>query len=64
MHPMVALILPWLTFYRIGQTRAGFLSLLLQLTMLGWPPAALAALYALARYRAQRRIQEMLMHRW
>lgn len=64
MRPMIALTLPWLTFYQIGQPRAGLLCLLLQLTVVGWPPAALGALHALGRYRTEHRIQEMLIHRW
>lgn len=64
MRPLIALILPWLTFYQIGRPRGGRLCLLLQLTVVGWPPAALCALYALRRCRIEHRIQEMLIHYW
>ena len=43
MRLLIALILPWLTFFTIGRPIAGIICLLLQITLIGWLPAAIWA---------------------
>ena len=52
MRLLVALLLPWLTFFTIGRPIAGIICLILQVTLIGWVPAALWAVYALGRFHA------------
>ena len=54
MRLLIALLLPWLAFFTIGRPIAGIICLVLQVTIIGWVPAALWAVYALGRYQAIR----------
>jgi uncharacterized membrane protein YqaE (UPF0057 family) len=54
MHVVLALIVPWLVFHILKRRWARVLSLLLQMTLVGWLPASLWALYALARYEGNK----------
>lgn len=47
---LIAFFVPWLTFFTIGRPIAGIICLLLQITILGWVPAAIWALLALRSY--------------
>lgn len=47
---LIAFFIPWLTFFTIGRPIAGIICLLLQITVLGWVPAAIWALLALRSY--------------
>jgi uncharacterized membrane protein YqaE (UPF0057 family) len=60
MRLLIALILPWLTFFTIGRPFAGFLCLILQLTLIGWVPAAIWAVYALSQYNTDKKIEQAL----
>lgn len=53
---ILALILPWLSFFTIGRPIAGVICLLLQITVLGWIPAAIWAVYALSQYKTDQKI--------
>jgi len=46
---LIALILPWLTFFTIGRPIAGVICLVLQLTIIGWLPATIWAVYGLGQ---------------
>ncbi|MCX5616092.1 YqaE/Pmp3 family membrane protein [Bombella sp. TMW 2.2559] len=50
MRILIAFFVPWLTFFTIGRPIAGIICLLLQITILGWVPAAIWALFALRAY--------------
>ena len=50
MRLLIALILPWLTFFTIGRPIAGIICLILQITLIGWLPATIWAVYALSQY--------------
>lgn len=63
MRLLIALVIPWLTFFTIGRPFSGFVCLVLQLTLIGWLPAALWAVYALGQYKSERRIEEALDRR-
>ena len=58
MRLIVALILPWLLFFTIGRPLAGIICLILQITLIGWVPAAIWAAYALSQYNTDKKIEE------
>jgi uncharacterized membrane protein YqaE (UPF0057 family) len=58
MRLLLAIFLPWLAFFTIGRPFAGIFCLLLQLTIIGWAPAALWAVYALSQYDTDKKIRE------
>jgi len=60
MRLIIALLLPWLTFFTIGRPIAGTICLILQLTVLGWLPATIWAVYALSQYNTDRKIEAAL----
>ncbi|KAF1686592.1 YqaE/Pmp3 family membrane protein [Pseudoxanthomonas broegbernensis] len=63
MRLIIALLLPWLTFFTIGRPFAGLLCLFLQLTVLGWLPATIWAVYALSQYSTDQKIRRALRQR-
>ena len=60
MRLLIALILPWLTFFTIGRPIAGVICLVLQITVIGWLPATIWAVYALSRYDTDKKIKKAL----
>jgi len=60
MRLLIALVLPWLSFFTIGRPLAGLLCLILQLTVIGWVPAAIWAVYALSQYMTDQKIEKAL----
>lgn len=63
MRLLIALILPWLTFFTIGRPFAGIFCLVLQITLIGWIPAAIWAVYALSQYKTDQKIARALGQR-
>ena len=59
MRLLIALLLPFLLFFTIGRPLAGILCLILQLTLIGWVPAAIWAVYALSQYNTDRKIDAL-----
>jgi uncharacterized membrane protein (DUF485 family) len=57
---LIAFLLPWLTFYTIGKPIAGVICLILQVTVIGWIPATIWAVYALSQYKTDKKIEEAL----
>ncbi|MCT8102455.1 YqaE/Pmp3 family membrane protein [Acinetobacter sp. C_4_1] len=60
MRLLIALIFPWLLFFTIGRPFAGIICLLLQITVLGWIPAAIWAVYALSQYKTDQKINRTI----
>lgn len=58
MRLIIAIFLPFLLFFTIGRPIAGIICLILQITLIGWLPAALWAVYALSQYNTRRQIEE------
>ncbi len=58
MRLILALLLPWLQFFTIGRPVAGIICLLLQLTLIGWLPAAIWSVYALNQYKTDTKIRK------
>jgi len=52
---LIAILLPWLSFILRGRILTGILCLLLQITIVGWIPAAAWAVISLNEARANRR---------
>lgn len=59
MRLIIALLLPWLLFFTIGRPISGLVCLILQLTLVGWIPAAIWAAYSLSLYRTDEKIEAM-----
>lgn len=63
MRLLLAIFLPWLSFFTIGRPVAGVICLILQLTLLGWLPAAIWAVYSLSQYNTDKKIEQALQQR-
>ncbi|MBB4186654.1 uncharacterized membrane protein YqaE (UPF0057 family) [Sinorhizobium terangae] len=64
MRLLIALILPWLQFFTIGRPFAGIIRRILQLTLIGWIPAAIWSVYALSQYKTDQKIKAALDARY
>ena len=53
---LIAILLPWLSFFFIGKPIQGIICIILQLTLIGWIPAAIWAVYALSQYNTDKKI--------
>ncbi|ENX24873.1 hypothetical protein F892_00023 [Acinetobacter vivianii] len=60
MRLLIALISPWLTFFTIGRPIAGVICLVLQITVIGWLPATIWAVFALSEYKTDKKIKKAL----
>jgi uncharacterized membrane protein YqaE (UPF0057 family) len=58
MRLILALLLPFVLFFTIGRPFQGILSLVLQVTLIGWIPAAIWAVYALSQYKTDVKIKK------
>lgn len=56
----VAVLLPWLALFIRGRIGQGLLCLILQITFIGWIPAAIWAVVVVNNDNQDRRHQEML----
>jgi uncharacterized membrane protein YqaE (UPF0057 family) len=56
MRYLIALLLPWLSFFTMGMPVSGLICLILQITVIGWLPAAIWALFVVNNYNAERRM--------
>lgn len=59
MRLILAIFLPWLSFFTIGRPFSGIICLILQVTVIGWFPAALWAVYALGQYKTDQKIKKV-----
>jgi len=60
MRYVLALFLPWLTFFTMGMVGSGIICLILQLTVIGWLPATIWAFFAINNYYAKQRNDELI----
>ncbi len=60
MRLLIAFLLPWLTFFTIGRPFAGIVCLILQVTLIGWIPATIWAVYALSQFKTDQKIERAL----
>jgi TM2 domain-containing membrane protein YozV len=57
---LIAILLPWLSFFLRGKILTGILCLILQITIIGWIPAAIWAVVSLQNSRADRRNRQLI----
>ena len=60
MRLLLALLLPFAAFFTIGRPFSGLVCLVLQVTLIGWIPAAIWAVYALNQYKTDKKIERVL----
>ena len=60
MRLLLAIVLPFVAFFTIGRPIAGVICLILQVTLIGWLPAAIWAVYALSQYKTDKKIEAAL----
>lgn len=60
MRYLLALFLPWLAFFSMGMILSGIVCLILQLTIIGWLPAAIWAFFAINNFYAERRNDQLV----
>ncbi len=58
MRLLLALFLPFTVFFTISRPIAGVVCLLLQLTLIGWIPATIWAVYSLSQYKTDKKIEK------
>ncbi|MNV63168.1 hypothetical protein D3C71_1557480 [compost metagenome] len=56
---LIAVLLPWLSFFLRGKILSGILCLILQMTILGWIPAAIWAVASRVDGKNEQRIRKM-----
>lgn len=57
---LLAILIPFLSFIMRGKILAGIICLILQITLLGWLPAAIWAVMSLQNERAERRNDKLI----
>ena len=57
---LIAILLPWLSFFLRGKILTGIVCLLLQITLIGWLPAAIWAALSLNDSRENRRNRRLI----
>lgn len=57
MRLLLAIFVPFFVFFTIGRPLAGIICLILQITLIGWIPAALWAVYALSQWNTAEQIR-------
>lgn len=60
MRLLLAIFLPFFAFFTIGRPIAGIICLLLQITLIGWLPAVIWAVFALGQYKTDRKIEKAM----
>jgi hypothetical protein len=60
MRILIALLLPWVAFFTIGKPFTAIVCLILQITLIGWPIAAIWAVVSVNNYYADRRHRELV----
>ena len=58
MRLLLAILIPFVSFFTIGRPIAGIICLVLQLTLIGWLPATLWAVYALSQFKTDQKIKK------
>lgn len=63
MRLFLAIFLPFVAFFTIGRPIAGVICLILQVTLIGWLPAAIWAVFALGQYKTDKKIENAINSR-
>ena len=56
---LIAVLIPWLSFFLRGKIFSGIICLILQITILGWLPAAIWAVVSRSNALTEKRISKM-----
>lgn len=57
---LIAIIIPWLSFFLRGKLLSGLICLILQVTLIGWIPAVAWAVISLNNDRADTRVNKIV----
>jgi uncharacterized membrane protein YqaE (UPF0057 family) len=60
MRLLLAIVLPFVVFFTIGRPISGIFCLILQVTVIGWIPAAIWAVYSLGQFKTDKKIKKVL----
>jgi len=60
---ILAILIPWFVFFTIGRPISGIICIILQLTVIGWIPAAIWAVFRLNQYNTEKAINESMINR-
>jgi uncharacterized membrane protein YqaE (UPF0057 family) len=60
MRLLLAIVLPFVAFFTIGRPISGIVCLILQVTVIGWIPAAIWAVYSLGQFKTDKKIKKVL----
>lgn len=63
MRLLLAIFLPFVSFFTIGRPITGIVCLILQITLIGWPIAALWAVYSVGQFNTDRKIQAAIQRK-
>ncbi|WP_436883101.1 YqaE/Pmp3 family membrane protein [Enterobacter asburiae] len=58
MRLILAIFFPFISFFTIGKPFQGLFCLILQITLIGWIPAAIWAVYALSGWKTDQKIKK------
>jgi uncharacterized membrane protein YqaE (UPF0057 family) len=58
MRLILAIFLPFISLFTIRRPFAGVICLFLQITLIGWIPAAIWAVFALSQFKTDKKIEE------
>ena len=56
---LVAILIPWLSFFLRGKIVSGIICLILQVTLIGWLPAAIWAVVSTIEGKNKKRVRKM-----
>ncbi|HQS52488.1 MAG: hypothetical protein B7X86_15625 [Sphingobacteriales bacterium 17-39-43] len=56
---LIAILVPWLSFFFRGKIFAGIICLILQITLIGWLPAAIWAVVSRMNARNDQKLRQM-----
>jgi len=59
MRLFLAMVLPFLVFFTTGRPVMGILALLGQITLVGWLPVTLWAIFDISKYETNQKIKEL-----
>lgn len=60
MRTLLAIFMPWTVFFTIRRPFAGVFCLLLQLTLIGWIPAAMWATHSLGQFKSEKALEKKM----
>lgn len=56
---LIAILIPWLSFFLRGKILSGIVCLILQITLIGWLPAAIWAVMSRDNSKQNKKLKEM-----